>query len=336
MSDELKAALATYLTSKAERAVSVTGLTRISDGWESDVYALDAPQWAEGEYILRLYYGANSGAKTVHEYRAIDLLARAGYSVPQVALAEPSPQPVGRSFLIMQRIDGMSLGKIMSKGDAEVQSRELARFCALLAKLHTLEWKHLAGAEHVPTLTIAEQLAFWNSLGALAPSESLTRAITWLQTNSTQVTPQPAGLVHWDFHHENILIDRVDRAWVIDWTQFQATDIRFDLAWTLVLLSSERNPALAQAVRAGYLSQRGWDEATVAEGLRFFEAAACAKRLLSVLVSMSNGAETIGMRPGAGAIIASRLARFVSVYQQWLTITATPLPEVEKMLAAYL
>jgi aminoglycoside phosphotransferase (APT) family kinase protein len=336
VSDELKSALSTYLAEKAGQAVTITTLTRISDGWESDVFALDAPEWKPHSHILRLYFGADAGPKASHEYRSLDLLARAGYPVPQVDLVEPSTGAVGRSFLIMQRIAGTSLGKRLREIDAAAQEREITRFCALFAKLHTLDWQHLSGAEYVPTVTIAQQLAFWNSLGAQNPSHSLTRAIAWLQEASATVTPLPLGLVHWDFHHENILIDAADKAWVIDWTQFQATDTRFDFAWTLVLLASERDEEMAQAVRRGYLAQRGWDEEMVASEMRFFEAAASAKRLLSVLISMSSGADALGMRPGAEAIMSSRLPRFATVYKQWLAITATPLPEVESMLADYL
>jgi Ser/Thr protein kinase RdoA (MazF antagonist) len=146
----------------------------------------------------------------------------------------------------------------------------------------------------------------------------------------------PLGVVHWDFHHENILLDEDDRAWVIDWTQFQATDPRFDFAWTLVLLASERSAEMANAVRTGYLAERGWDEATVATDLHFFEAAACAKRLLAVLISLNSGADSLGMRPGAETIMASRLSRFVVVYSRWIDITSVPLPEVETLLAEHL
>jgi hypothetical protein len=42
------------------------------------------------------------------------------------------------------------------------------------------------------------------------------------------------------------------------------------------------------------------------------------------------------MRPGAEAVIRSRLARIAIVYQRWLALTETPLPEVAEMLAGYL
>src|SRR5690606_4958199 len=188
--DELALALASYLATLAGQPVEITALRRISDGWESDVYAFDAPAWREGGYVLRLYFGAESGEKALHEYRALDLLARAGYPVPRVEVVEPSTQPLGRSFLIMQRVEGTSLGRLWLDPDAAVREREIERFCRLFAQLHTLTWQHLPGAEHVPAYTISAQLDFWDSFTKMSQNETLRTALKWLRAASEQVTPQ--------------------------------------------------------------------------------------------------------------------------------------------------
>jgi aminoglycoside phosphotransferase (APT) family kinase protein len=338
--DQLRAALEGYLAAQVGTRVEVTALRRMSDGWESDVYAFDAPAFSPvgvvGGHVLRLYYGVEAGPKALHEYHALTLLASAGYPVPRVELVEPSPETFGRSFLIMERVDGVSMGKLWRDPDAEVRRRELERFCALFARLHTLAWQGLPGAEHLPSYMLSQQLDLWKWYGKQFALESINDAMVWLDRTATQVTEQPLGLMHWDFHHENILVGEQDCAWVIDWTQLQVSDVRFDLAWTLVLLASERDVETAHAVRAGYFAQRGWDESQVAEELRFFEAAASLKRLVSVLISLKSGADSLGMRPGAEAIMSSRLGRIAMVYRQWLAITATPLPEMETMLAGHL
>lgn len=339
-SPDLAAALAAYLSTQGEMPVAVDDMVRVSDGWESDVYAFDAPRWQAGregdKYVLRLYFGADAGEKAMQEFRAYQLLARAGYPVPRVELVEPDPKPLGRAFLVMQHIQGVSMGMRWRDPDRAVQAREMARFCELFATLHTLTWEHLPGAEAVPTLTMAEQFGFWEGLVVTAGIASFAAGLAWLRAASREVTPQPPGLVHWDFHHENILVDAHEQAWVIDWTQFQATDVRFDLAWTLVVLASERSPETAQQVRAGYFAARGWTEADVAAEMRVFEAAACLKRVGSVLVSLQSGADAVGMRPGAEAIMSKRLDRIATVYHRWLEITDTPLADAERVFAAYL
>lgn len=340
-SDALPVALSAYLSAKVGKPVVIAGLARISDGWESDVFAFDIPEsafpeFASGPRVLRMYYGANSGSSSLQEFRALELLARAGYAVPTVDFVEPSSDALGRSFLVMERIDGVSMGRRWRDADADGFAREVQRFCAIFAQLHTLEWQQLPGVDYVPQFTITKQFDLWRTVGQLYSVDAIFRALAWLNRTMPTITPQPLGLVHWDFHHENILVDREDRLWVIDWTQFQVTDTRFDLAWTLVLLESERDAKTSQAVREGYVAARGWNLADVEDELNFFEAAACAKRLVSVLISLSNGADSLGMRPGAEAIMSGRLARIAIVYRRWLTITNTPLPDVEAMLKGHL
>jgi aminoglycoside phosphotransferase (APT) family kinase protein len=333
---EIAAALSRFLSGLVSAPVTVNNITRLSTGWESDVFAFDAPAWRQGERVLRLYFGKNAGPTALHEYRALDFLARAGYPAPQVDTVEESSHALGRSFLIMHRIQGTPMGQLWRDPDPGVRQRELERFCRLMIALHTLEWQDVEGAATVPTFTIAQQLGVWEGYAAQFLLDAFRRALDWLHRAGESVSRQPLGLAHWDFHHENILVDKENRAWVIDWTQFQATDTRFDLAWTLTLLASERDAATAAAVRAEYFRQRGWEESEVAGELQFFEAGACAKRLLSVLISMRAGADALGMRPGAEAIMSSRLPRFAVVYRRWLELTATSLPEIEGLLAGYL
>jgi hypothetical protein len=100
-------------------------------------------------------------------------------------------------------------------------------------------------------------------------------------------------------------------------------------------LASERDAETAQEVRARYLALRGWDEAVLQLDLDFFEAAACIKRLASVMISLGAGADAVGMRPGAEAIMSSRMPRFAVVYKRWLALTGIRLPDVETMLVGH-
>jgi aminoglycoside phosphotransferase (APT) family kinase protein len=337
--DEVAAALSAYLSARTGAPLEVADLTRMSNGWESDVYAFDAPALVQGSdhgFVLRLYFGANAGPTATNEYLALELLAQAGYPVPRVYLVEPSLAPLGRAFLIMARVEGRPLGQRWREATEARFPYEIDDFCALLVRLHTLKWQHLANAARLPRVAIAEQLGIWKRIGAQFPSTAFTAGMAWLDRASIEITAPQWGLVHWDFHPDNVLLDREEQPWVIDWTQFQMTDVRFDLAWTLTVLASERNGHAAQLIRTTYLAQRGWCGTAMEAELPFFEAAACAKRLFSMFFSLMGGADAVGMRPGAEATMNRQLARFAVVYKRWLAITATPLTEIESLLAEHL
>lgn len=334
--DDLTLALSRYLTSRTQHVVQVRNLVRLSEGWETDVYGFDALGWRGGRRVLRLFFGEGAGSTALHEYASMELLARAGYPVPAVELVEADNAALGRAFIIMEQVDGAPLTKRLRESEPAVREQSLDQFCQLLAALHGLEWAHLPGAASVPTFTIAQQFALWSSYQHRYPLRTIGEATEWLGAASAQVTPQPFGLVHWDFHPENVLVDTDDQLWVIDWTQFQATDVRFDLAWTLVLLASQQSAESAEAVRVRYATLRGWDQRKSQDEMQFFEAAACAKRLVSVLVSIRYGADALGMRPGAETIMTSQLPRIEAVYRRWLALTGMPLIEMEELLAAHL
>ncbi len=334
--DDLASALSRYLTSRLGQVVQVKNLVRLSEGWETDVYGFDALEWRGGRHVLRLFFGEGAGPTALHEYASMELLARAGYPVPAVELVEADNAALGRAFIIMEQVDGAPLTKRLRESEPAVREQALDQFCHLLATLHGLEWAHLSGAASVPAFTIAQQFARWSNYLHRYPVRTIGEVVEWLLAASAQVTPQPLGLVHWDFHPENVLVDGNDQPWVIDWTQFQATDVRFDLAWTLVLLASQQSMESAEAVRVRYATLRGWDQRASHDEMQFFEAAACAKRLVSVLVSIRYGADTLGMRPGAESIMNSQLPRIATVYRRWLALTGMPLVEMEELLASHL
>ena len=100
---------------------------------------------------------------------------------------------------------------------------------------------------------------------------------------------------HQDFHPGNILISADDGATVIDWTNFAVTDSRFDLAWTLVLAHAYGGPELRDQILQGYQHHAG----KPVKQIEAFEAIACARRLFDLTVSLTQGAQRMGMNAQA-------------------------------------
>lgn len=127
-----------------------------------------------------------------------------------------------------------------------------------------------------------------------------------LQGYLERAAPERPAVTHGDYHPNNVLAPTTGRpdgiAVVIDWTNWAVTDPRFDLAWALVLAQAYAGPALRDAVPAGYERARG----ARVENLGYFEAYACARRLANVAISLRDGAERMGMRPEAVAMMRAR------------------------------
>jgi aminoglycoside phosphotransferase (APT) family kinase protein len=150
----------------------------------------------------------------------------------------------------------------------------------------------------------------------------------WLEEHQHDVLSTSAAPVHWDFHPENILIKENDEAVVIDWTSLDLTDYRFDLGWTLLLITTYEGARWRNILLNEYERQAGHK----VEGMAYFDAVSSFRRLISVVGSLLLGADRFGMRPGAEEIMRRQSAPLKRVYRQFQAITGQKIPEVENFL----
>ena len=137
------------------------------------------------------------------------------------------------------------------------------------------------------------------------------------------------SVLHWDFHPFNILLRTDDTPAVIDWGNIQVSDSRFDLAWSLLLTSTYGDPSARDRLLTGYERAAG----EKIEQIEFFDAAASIRRLGSILLSLSEGSEKMGMRSGAEEMMLARPEHIRSVYALLVGRTGIRIPEAERLLA---
>src|SRR6266516_1569650 len=100
MRDNMQSSLQAYYARAfpAKQGLQVTDLTRITAGWESEMYAFDV-EYGPAEdrqceaLVLRLYPGDYAPAKAAHEFHSLRQLHQAGYPVPYVHLLEHTNAP---------------------------------------------------------------------------------------------------------------------------------------------------------------------------------------------------------------------------------------------------
>ncbi len=320
-------------------AAEASHLASLSTGWESDVYAFDLDWGVAGArqheaLVLRVYPGNDAYSKSQREFQGMKTLHAAGYPVPRVLALERDASPFGKPFLIMERIDGELLWPRMFGWPTPARKRKLALFCDLFVRLHRLDWRLFA--DDPAAITRAGSYVFVD--GWLAEARSLlgrfnlpdaAAMLDWLQERRERVPCTQPAPVHLDFHPNNILLSRDGAVHVIDWTQIQASDPRFDLAWTLVLVGSYESWAWRDRILAEY--ERLWG-AKIPE-LEWFEVAACGRRLFSVIVSLAAGPEALGMRPEAVGLMRKSFGSLRKVHELLADRTGLRLKDTERLLA---
>ena len=127
----------------------------------------------------------------------------------------------------------------------------------------------------------------------------------------------------------NILLPPDGPPVVIDWTNFRISDARFDLAWTLVLSYAHASAEWRELILNGYERHAG----APVEALDYFEAFASARRLFDVSISLTLGAEKLGMRADAMDVIRKHLPAHKRVYQLFMQRTGLRVQAIERLFS---
>jgi aminoglycoside phosphotransferase (APT) family kinase protein len=337
MKDDLQEYLARAFPDWQDLCVSEPD--QLSAGWESDMYSFDAQRGPvekrdTEELVLRIYPGNDAWEKSESEFRGMRELYEAGYPVPYVLLLERESSPFGKPFVIMKRIRGELLWPLMIHAPAGEGEDLLTLFCELFVDLHYLDWEQFddevahSDVEN-PYRFVDRELSGGRAFLSQFQMAGFEPVLAWLESRRDQVPCHHPSPVHLDFHPGNILLRDDGSAVVIDWTQFGVSDSRFDLAWTLLLVGTHESMEWRDAILQEY---ERLARAHV-EQLEFFEVFACAKRLSSVAISLSEGPEKMGMRPEAVALMKQQMGAMERVHNLLQDRTGISVPEVAGLLS---
>jgi aminoglycoside phosphotransferase (APT) family kinase protein len=320
-----KQILKQYLQAKFsdKTPLSITRLDKLADGWESDNYLLSVeyggvPQ-THADWVWRIYSGAGSQAKAKREFNCLEKLLGAGYPVPRPFLLETEHSPVERPFIVMEYIKGEVMWDLLGKAPADCQAQLLDQFCRLFVQLHKLDWKQFDDClpSDDPFYFIDQWLDEAPRILQNFPIVAGSPFLEWVAARRGLLACAYPSPVHQDFHPGNILVIPDDGAKVIDWTNFAVTDPRFDLAWTLMLAHAYGWPGLRDQILQGYQRHAG----KPVEQIEVFEAIACARRLLDLTVSLTKGAQRMGMNAQAVEAMRANMEAHRRVYRLFIERT---------------
>jgi aminoglycoside phosphotransferase (APT) family kinase protein len=319
--------------------VRIIDLTRISDGWETDVYAFVVKHGKLGEQereplILRLYPGDAAADKSAREFGVMLKLYQAGYPVPQVLRLEREDTVFGKPFVIMERIQGRPMGTVVDESPTEKKLELLALFCRMFVDLHALDWHPFAPASPPDGMTglsdvVGSELSQWQDYLRRVQRSEFSPIFDWLREQLPGVPFGQPSVVHGDYHPWNILLQEDGTAYVIDWTNAAVSDYRVDLAWTLLLMSTYGSAEPRELV----LGEYGRIAGLKIEQIEFFDVMACLRRLATIMISLGSGADRLGMRPGAEAMMKDA-GHIESVYALLRERTRISIPAIDELLSS--
>ena len=316
----------------------IRDVANITTGWECDIYAY-ALEHGQGSHrvtedlVLRLYSGEGAQDKSAHEFRIIKRLYEVGYPVPRVDLLERERSPFGKPFVIMEKINGNVLWSKLDSGDEQRMADFATQFCQLFVRLHQLDWRLFADAQEQaryqdPYAFVDEWFGIAQGFLRQFPDSGFRSVVDWLQERRDALPCGTPSLTHNDFHPSNILLRNGNSPVVIDWTGCRVSDPRFDLGWTLMLSDSYFGSALSNRILGEYERLSGVKVSVLDPFIVF----ACVRRLFDAYVSMSFGAEAMGMRPQAVASLKQSRAAYERVYRLLRERTGLRVAEAEELL----
>jgi len=321
----------------------IRNFTKITSGWENEVYSYDLiynqnGQQNRGELILRIYPGDHAEGKSSREFNAMKELHNLGFPVPQVYILEHDKSIFGKPFVIMEKINGQILWKVIDNS-SENRKMELAnKFCRIFVNLHSLDWRmfnftSLPYDDKDPygfiNYTLSKAKGYADGFPEI---RVLLPILDWLMDRRMDVPCDKLSVIHWDYHPANLILKDDDTAIVIDWTNVDIGDFRSDLAWTILLISSYGNPEGRDIVLNEYEKIAGFK----IEQIEYYEVFALVRRMFSILVSLSSGAEKLGMRPEAVEMMRHSGKHIITLYDLLCAKTGIKIPELKNMLSNFL
>jgi aminoglycoside phosphotransferase (APT) family kinase protein len=341
MENEIKVRLTGFCENifSSRKNIRIENLVRISTGWENEVFSFimeynEAGKENREDLILRIYQGNNTQQKATKEFNGMKKLYGIGYPVPRVIALSLDESIFGRPTVIMEKINGNLMGDIIDDSPYEKKMELVDLFCKMFVQLHSLDWRPFAENPCIyessnPCTLIDHLLTKADDFISIFKVYEYMPSVNWLKERKLEVQCEKPSVIHFDYHPHNIILRDDGKALVIDWTNIDVSDFRVDLAWTIVLTSTYGNPDARNIIIGHYERISG----RKVQDIEYFEVIAALRRLFIISVSITQGADKLGMRPQSVEMMKLSVKHIKNVYSFLLDRTGITIPKIENMLS---
>ena len=273
----------------------VLELSAFGEGWETDLYRLRLTGRRNGKpsplgLVLRLYKGSDSLEKARKEFTLLRGVKRFGIATPRVDALVTDRSILEHPFIVMEHISG---GTLEGSLEMEGPSQWMDPMMQVLAHIHAIPWRELIPEPEGPFPNMDEPLAFvegvHREMDQTIDRYQLTdfgSTMDWLRERKALGAATAPALVHNDYHPQNILL-REDELVIIDWSFAEISEIRMDLAWSVLLLSVLLGHEHRSAMLEAY--ERAADSSV--ENFEYFEALKFTMRMITIATWLDEAVE---------------------------------------------
>ncbi|MHA2235674.1 MAG: phosphotransferase family protein [Candidatus Thorarchaeota archaeon] len=221
----------------------IDDFTPILGGADTTIYGFDLISDPKTlPLIVRIYRPAFSHSAR-REFGILQILHAEGISVPKPHLFKEESEATGRTYIVMERIEGSLLSAELQKSKATPRFNQLLETSIMdLVAIHSLDWKgNFDFLDHF-NITKKPEEYFMTKLSRVKriinehEIDTLFPVIDWMEVNQVeQVNP---CLLHGDYHGMNILVRGESDFVTIDWSNAHIGDFRSDIGFTVLALNS--------------------------------------------------------------------------------------------------
>lgn len=282
--DDLRARLAAFLTQQVGAPATIGTAAPLAGGASRETWRIDAQVGGQRyALVLRMDQASSMNPDALDrpaEFALLERAVAAGVLAPRPRWLDPDGRVLGRPFLLMDRIEGESIGpRVVRRPElAEARARMPRQMAEQLARIHATDPTGLDALPRPPAglspaqHALVQARALVDALGVVSPA--LEFGMRWLEQHAPEC-PQPT-LVHGDFRVGNLIVGPEGLRAVIDWEFAHIGDPLEDLAWPCVRDWRFGNDALRlgglgelEPFLAAYTAMSG--RAVDREGLRYWE-----------------------------------------------------------------
>lgn len=254
--------LQSFLASDIQMSISP-----MDSGLEADVFKISTP---DQDYVLKVW-NRDSKPDISFQYKALEMLHHLG-----IAVSQPVGWGVDENYhqVLLTTFDGTPVHKVNNK--------KLIEIANLLIAIHKLTLDKLDGIS-LPTYSFVHY--FFPGIEQQPDLKELLDPLV------ESLNIEPTCLIHGDYHLGNIL-EANGKYYIIDWTNLQLGDPRYDIAWSNIIIwiyVSEQN---YMTYRSVFMADSIYSD----EELEKFEAIACLRWiLLNRIAKLPNRDNTISI-----------------------------------------